>query len=271
VRDAHVHLEASLRLTDAAAGSVPPLRFAAVLRSCAQDLAGGGASEALLRYNPVRWVERGVETDEQLELLRAAAQDASERLGLRLRFFATLKRDAAPASWAQAVDFAIAGRDAGVAGVDVSRSYSVSVASSRPAAARDFGRLGAELGRVAEAGLTVTVHCGWYDSRAELEDAIAAGAQRIAHGTPLVQAPDLDAELAARGAVVEVCPTAYERRTHRPLESLPVGRWLNAGLAVEVGSDHPCELGTTTRAEHDRMAAAFGGFAAQPVREGAAL
>jgi adenosine deaminase len=148
-----------------------------------------------------------------------------------------------------------------VIGVDVSRAYPVDDPEARPAGGRaaDPG-LASALARAREAELAVAAHCGWYDGRAELEEALGWGATRIGHGTPLVAAPDLVGELSRRGVTVEVCPTAFERRTGRRLKELPVEEWLAAGIGVEVGTDHPLALGTDLRTEARKLGEAFPGW-----------
>jgi aminodeoxyfutalosine deaminase len=252
-----VHLEASLRRRDRRGSDTPSHEFESVLSDCVRELGEGGAQGALVRFSPLSWRRRGVPFELQAEALGAVAQRAVGAWGMFVRWFVTLKREDTPCEWEEAVDAGIRARSAGVAGVDVSRSYLVSDRGDSPPPHGNRRELGAAVVRAREAGLVVAVHCGWYDGRRELEEALGWGASRIGHGTPLGEAPDLLNDLARRKVVVEVCPTAYEWRTRRPLARLPIGEWLSAGIAVDVGTDHPRALETDLRTEALKLGGSF--------------
>ncbi len=258
LRDGHVHLEASLRVRGACGRPEAAEEFTAAVSECVGERARDGAAAALVRLNPVAWARRGVAPPAQVRMLGEIGERAAAAWGLTVRWFFTLKREGGARQWEAAVDAGAAARGAGVVGVDVSRSYAVEEADARPAAARRADpELARAVARAREAGLAVAAHCGWYDGRAELEEALAWGASRIGHGTPLAKAPDLVAELARRRVTVEICPTAFERRSGRRLAELPVGEWLAAGIAVDVGTDHPLALGTDLRGEARKLGDAF--------------
>jgi adenosine deaminase len=257
--DAHLHLEATLRLRalGAAAGSTPPAELLErSLVGCAADTARGGAGAALVRFNPLTWLRRGLSREELVDALRRSVESARRRHGVSLGLFVTLKREEGGHALATAVDVAeVAGPGLGpVVGVDVSRSYDVADSSSRPGAEGDSAALRAGVGRARDAGLEVAVHCGWYDGSAQLEQALELGAVRIGHAVAL-RDPDQIAELASRAGRVEVCPTSYERRGGGDVRSLPLPDWRAAGIAIDVGTDHPLALGTTFARERARLAA----------------
>jgi adenosine deaminase len=252
--DAHVHLEASLRLL-----SQPLHRSAGeqVLQSLVTELlaesAGGGADRIRLRYNPGRWASRGVDRDAQFAALRSAADGASRDHGVRLDVYATLKRESAVQELHQNVETALAGVASGLRGIDVSRSYDVTDSGSRPAPApltRDFLALVRE---ATEHGLEAAAHLGWYDDADDLGALLAAGVRRIGHASPLIDRPEWDVRLAEADVTVEVCPSAFTQRTGRPVRDIPVERWLDAGIRVEVGTDHPRALNTDLNEERRRM------------------
>jgi aminodeoxyfutalosine deaminase len=250
-----VHLEASLRRRERSGCGAPAEDFQRLLLGCACELAAGGADGALVRLNPLAWRRRGVPFDVQAAILGAVVARSLERWDLTVRWYVTLKRETGEAELAAAVAAAVQARAAGVIGVDVSRSYALVDPRRRPLPSRcDERALAAAVADARAAELAVAVHCGWYDGRRELEQALAWGATRIGHGTPLGGAPDLLAELSRRQVTIEVCPTAFEWRTGRRLHELPVGDWLAAGIAVEVGTDHPRALGTDLRAEARKLA-----------------
>lgn len=271
MRDAHLHLEATLRLTLArarpgAAQGPPAALLETVLLDCARDLARAGAGTASVRYNPLAWVRRGVPLDCQPGVLAAAVRQAQARHAVAIEIWVTLKREAPARAIRAAVDFALAARDRGVAGVDVSRDYDVAVASSRPGRPAAPRALAAAVARGRDGGLEIAMHCGWHDGPAELAEALRLGASRIGHATPLAHRPRLVSELVARGIAIELCPTAFERRTGELLSSLPLERWRDAGLRIAVGSDHPVALRTDIAREQRKLQAALPGWTPSDAR-----
>jgi adenosine deaminase len=98
-------------------------------------------------------------------------------------------------------------------------------------------------------------HAGPESVRAALE---LPGVVRISHGVRAVEDPALVADLAARGTVLEVCPTSnvvlgvYPSYEDHPLPALRA-----AGVRVTLGSDDPPYFGTTIGREyalaHERL------------------
>lgn len=252
--DAHVHLEASLRLQRERTGSdVGEQVLQSLLTDLLTESARSGADRVGLRYNPSRWASRGVDRDAQLAVLRRAADEAARDHGVRLDVYATLKRESGERELRENVETALAGAAVAFRGIDVSRSYDVTDSDSRPVPAPLTGGL---LGLVREAtdrGLEAAAHLGWYDDADDLGPLLAAGVRRIGHGSPLIDRVEWDARLADVRATVEVCPTAFVRRSGRPVRDVPVGRWLDAGICVDVGTDHPLALRTDLAEEVRRM------------------
>ncbi|MGI8622855.1 MAG: adenosine deaminase [Solirubrobacteraceae bacterium] len=104
-----------------------------------------------------------------------------------------------------------------------------------------------------EGGLGCTVHAGEWGGpdavRAALE---LPGVTRLGHCVRAAEDPALVAELAERGTVLEVCPTAnvvlgvYPSYAQHPLRAL-----FDAGVRVTLGSDDPPYWGTTLGGEYD--------------------
>ena len=59
-----------------------------------------------------------------------------------------------------------------------------------------------------EGGLAITLHAGEWGGAAQVRRALAVDPARIAHGAVAVEDSDLCAELAARGVVLDLCPTS---------------------------------------------------------------
>ncbi|MEM6850493.1 MAG: adenosine deaminase [Pseudomonadota bacterium] len=123
-------------------------------------------------------------------------------------------------------------------------------------APRDFARA-FDIAR--EAGLGLTAHageiCGPESVRAALEWLKPA---RLGHGVRAIEDPSLLAELAARGVVLEVCPTSniaiglYSGWAAHPLPDL-----IKGGARVALGSDDPAFFGASIGDEYRRAGEAF--------------
>jgi adenosine deaminase len=104
-----------------------------------------------------------------------------------------------------------------------------------------------------EAGLGCSVHAGEHAGPESIRAALALpGVVRISHGVRAVEDPDLVAELADRGIVLEVCPTSNVVLGVFPTyEEHPLGRLRAAGVPVTLGSDDPPYFGTTIGREYE--------------------
>ena len=94
----------------------------------------------------------------------------------------------------------------------------------------------------AEAGLGLTCHAGEWAGPESVRGALAlpGPVTRLGHGVRAIEDPGLVGELAARGIVLEVCPTsnvvlgAYPSYPEHPFPRLRA-----AGVRVTLGSDDP--------------------------------
>jgi adenosine deaminase len=230
--------------------------LARVTRELIEDLHDDGVVYAELRFCPRLNTELGLTVDEVLATVAEAAADASAVTGTRTRLIACLMTGV-DADWNDPViDAAIRRQADGVIAVDL----------AGPVADRTPGwvdHTAALFARARAAGLDVTIHAG----EAEGPDAIRTaldrfGAQRIGHATSLVDDPELLAEVAERGIVLETCPQSnYWTRTPEQLPSLaehPLGRLLAAGAAVCCNTDDRTLFGNDLSGELAAIAAAQG-------------
>lgn len=106
---------------------------------------------------------------------------------------------------------------------------------------------------VHEAGLGCSVHAGEHAGPESIRAALKLpGVVRISHGVRAIEDPDLVAELADRGIVLEVCPTSNVVLGVFPTyEEHPLGRLRAAGVPVTLGSDDPPYFGTTIGHEYE--------------------
>lgn len=269
LRDSHIHLETGKRsrrlqqqpaqtplLADLDAAS-PLGHMASVISECLCEARAGGAEWADIRFNPLSWRKRGVPPERQLNLLECLAAAAKEKLQAGFAVYVTLKQESSESEWQDALAFALAGQQSVVKGIDVSRSYDVGEPGEAPATS-DLRNLLNTCKQAHDGGLAVAVHCGWFDSRQDLIYALdMLGASRIGHGLPAGTDRGLLRRIADAKVTMEVCPTAFTRRTNRDFASHPLPVWLEEGVRFCVGTDHPVAFGTVISREHALIGKAF--------------
>lgn len=108
----------------------------------------------------------------------------------------------------------------------------------------------------AEAGLGRTVHAGEGRAPAEIRTAIEVlGAQRIGHGTTLLDDEDVLALVLERGIVIEACPTSnVHTDVIARVGEHPLPRWLELGVRACVCTDNTLLSQVTSSQEHQRAA-----------------
>ncbi len=114
--------------------------------------------------------------------------------------------------------------------------------------------------KMAEAGIPCTVHAGEFDGPEGIREALdALPVKRLGHGVRAVEDDGLVTELAARGIVLELCPTSniatglYADYGAHPWPTLRA-----AGCLVTLSSDDPPYFKTSVGAEYDLAARHFG-------------
>jgi len=264
--DLHRHLDGSLRRSTfrelaTAIGHQPPddLRF----------FAGMGLDDALACFVHTLAVLQTPAAVERVarEICEDAAADGVTTL--ELRFAPQLHRGAPPAA---IVDAALAGLD-GHAGLLLCGLYGedpavleglVEIAASRP------GVVGIDLAggpssehtfrledyaapyrRAAKLGLGRTVHAGEGRPADEIRIAIEVlGAQRIGHGTTLLDDPAVTELVLERGVTIEACPTSNVHvGAIAQLHDHPLKRWLALGIKACVCTDNPFFSRVTSSSE----------------------
>lgn len=142
----------------------------------------------------------------------------------------------------------------GVVGIDVAggpaRHHAWGLASYAPA-----------FRRAADLGIGRTVHAGEGRPAGEIADAIElAMAQRIGHGTTLLDDPAVVDLVLERGVTLEACPTSnlHTGAIARP-EEHPLPRWLALGVRACVCTDNTL-FSDVTASEELRRAAALPGM-----------
>ena len=106
--------------------------------------------------------------------------------------------------------------------------------------------------RAADAGLGRTVHAGEGRPPEEIRTAIEVlGAQRIGHGTTLLQDPSVVELVLARGVTIEACLTSnFNIGAIASVAAHPLPRWLALGISACVCADNTLFSATDAAREH---------------------
>lgn len=108
--------------------------------------------------------------------------------------------------------------------------------------------------RAARMGLGRTVHAGEGRPPDEIRFAIETlGAQRIGHGTTLLDDAELPAILIDRQITIEACPTSnWHTGVIGHVSAHPLPHWLQAGVPVCINTDNTLLSEVTSSEEHQR-------------------
>jgi adenosine deaminase len=228
--------------------------LARATRELVEDLAADGVVYAELRLCPRLCTEQGLSEDEVLATVGHAAAEAEAASGTRVRLIACMMGGRSPEWNEPVVDAAIRRRGDGVIAVDLAGEVEGRSPQWVDAVAALFARAG-------DAGLAITVHAGEAEPPQAIRTAIDRyGAERLGHATSLAEDPELLAEVAERGLVLETCPLSnYWTRTPAQLPDLaahPLGRLLAAGTRACVNTDDRSLFGNDLSGELAAVAAA---------------
>lgn len=128
-----------------------------------------------------------------------------------------------------------------------------------PAPGADWGLAdyAAPFRRAAELGLGRTVHAGEGRPPAEIRVAIEQlGAQRIGHGTTILDDPAVVDLVLERGVTLEACPTSnWQVGVIPSVDAHPLPRWLELGLRVCLNTDNTLLSQTSAPVELERARA----------------
>lgn len=191
----------------------------------------------------------------------AGAAEAEREHGVIVRLTPEQCRGGDPGFGLAVARAAVRYRDRGVVGFGLSgREGSFPDAPYEPA-----------MRLAADGGLGLVPHAGEGAGPESVRSALRMGAARIRHGVRAVTDPDLVAELADRGIVLDVCPTSNLRLQVCTLADHPLRTLAAAGVRCSISTDDPALFGTDLSAEH-ALAAACGvppGAAYRAARAGA--
>jgi aminodeoxyfutalosine deaminase len=215
--------------------------FRRVVVDYAAEAAGFGAVYLEGIFSPCERVARGVAWDDIFGGYADGADEAAERYGVTVRFTPDLYRGVDTDIAQEAARYAVRYRDRGVVGLGLGgMEAGMSAEPYRPAF--DIAR---------EGGLGIVPHAGEADGPASIREVLAMDPDRIRHGIRAVEDPDLLAEIAGRGLVLDVCPTSNVRTACVPsLAEHPLPRLRAAGIQCTINTDDPAMFGTDLGREY---------------------
>jgi len=107
------------------------------------------------------------------------------------------------------------------------------------------------------AGLHLTCHAGEAGDPSNVEDALALGVERIAHGVIAAREPSIVERIRAEGIVLDVCPTAnWKCKAVQSIAEHPLPRLVRGGVRCTISTDSRTVAGTTLSHEYGLMSAA---------------
>jgi adenosine deaminase len=223
------------------------------LCSCAR----GGAIYVELTASPDHARLVGMSDEEHWDGIARGIDDARRDTGIEGRILVSavrnfgveralrVARHAAERPHPYVVGFSMAGDEAGFPAHDFAEVFAIA----------------------AGAGLGCTIHAGEWAGPESVRAALELPVTRISHGVRAIEDPALVDEIAARGIVLECCPTSnvvlgiYPSYEEHPLPALRA-----AGVRVTLGSDDPPYFGATIEGEYGVCAARMG-FGDEDLRE----
>ena len=211
--------------------------------------ARGGAIYVELTASPDHARLVGLSDEEHLAGIARGIDDARRDTGIEGRILASavrdfgaeravrVARDAAGRPHPYVVGFSMAGDEAGFPAGTFAEAFAVA----------------------AGAGLGCTMHAGEWAGPESVRAALELPITRIAHGVRAIEDPALVRELAARGTVLDCCPTSnVVLGVYPSYEAHPLPQLRDAGVKVTLGSDDPPYFGASLAGEYEVSAERMG-------------
>ena len=208
----------------------------------AEDAWEDGVRYIEIRNAPILNVVKGLTLVEAIEAPLRGLQRAENDLGITARFIITSLRQLPPETSLDLAKLAVEFRNDGVVAFDLAGGE-----KGNPAA------LHVEAFRYArEHNLAVTVHAGEGDGPESIHEAVhVCGANRIGHGTRLIEDPELTQYVNDRRIALEVCLTSnVQTRVADAYATHPVREYFDRGLNVTLNTDNRLMSATTLTDEY---------------------
>jgi len=236
-------LEDYLRLFDV---TVSVMQTADALERIAYELAEDAAEDGIryieVRNAPILNVVRGLTLVEAVEAPLRGLRRAENDFGITSRFIIVAMRHFPPEHSLEMAKLAVEFKNDGVVAFDLAGGEKGNPASLHAAAFR-YAR---------EHNLAVTVHAGEGDGAESIRQAVhICGANRIGHGTRLIEDPDLTQYVNDRRIALEVCLTSnVQTRVAESYATHPFREYFDRGLNVTLNTDNRLMSATTLTDEY---------------------
>jgi aminodeoxyfutalosine deaminase len=200
-------------------------------------------------FSPAERMLRGIDGEELFTGYAEGAAEALDRHGVTVRFTPDLYRTLTDLTVAEEVaHLSVKYADRGVVGLGVG---GLEAAGPLTPFTRCF-----DIAR--DGGLGLVPHAGESAGPESVAEALSYGPARIRHGIRAVEDPALQAELAARGIVLDVCPTSNLRtRVVSSVAEHPLPKLVAAGVRCSISTDDPAMFNTDLGQEY-AVAASLG-------------
>jgi adenosine deaminase len=216
----------------------------------AEDASEDGVRYIEVRNAPILNVVQGLTLVQALEAPLRGLQRAERDFGIIGRFIVCGLRQFPPETSLELAQLAVEFKNDGVVAFDLAGGEKGNPAS-RHAEAFRYAR---------EHDLAVTVHAGEGDGAESVRQAVhICGANRIGHGTRLIEDPELTQYVNDRRIALEVCLTSnVQTRVADSYASHPLREYFDRGLNVTLNTDNRLMSATTLTDEYVHAAEHLG-------------
>jgi adenosine deaminase len=215
-----------------------------------EDAAEDGVRYIEVRNAPILNVVQGLTLVQAVEAPLRGLRKAEKDFGITARFIIAGLRQFPAESSLELARLAVEFKDEGVVAFDLAGGEKGNPAS-RHAAAFQYAR---------DHNLAVTVHAGEGDGPDSIRQAVhVCGANRIGHGTRLIEDPELTQYVNDRRIALEVCLTSnIQTRVADSYASHPLREYFDQGLNVTLNTDNRLMSATTLTDEYVHAAEQLG-------------
>ncbi|MFI5232949.1 MAG: adenosine deaminase [Gemmatimonadales bacterium] len=212
----------------------------------AEDASADGVRYLEARFAPVLNQRWGLALEAPVEAVLRGFARAEATHGIVARVIICGLRHLPPEVSLELARLAVSFQGRGVVGFDLAGGE-----AGHPASAHRAAFMHAH-----EHGMFCTCHAGEGAGPESVADAVhGCGAQRVGHGTRLIEDPRLTDELAKNGVAIEACLTSnVQTRASRDYESHPLRAYFARGMRVTLNTDNRLMSGTTLTAEYAHAA-----------------
>ncbi|MFL5556813.1 MAG: adenosine deaminase [Gemmatimonadaceae bacterium] len=208
----------------------------------AEDAAEDGVRYIEVRNAPILNVVQGLTLVQAIEAPLRGLRRAENDFGIIARFILCGLRQFPPADSLEMAKLAVEFKNEGVVAFDLAGGEKGNPAADH-AGAFQYAR---------EHNLAVTVHAGEGDGAESVRQAVhICGADRIGHGTRLIEDPELTQYVNDRRIALEVCLTSnVQTRVADSYASHPLREYFDRGLNVTLNTDNRLMSATTLTDEY---------------------